>query len=32
LFAAALTYVAAALSTFFQLLRLILLFCGNRRD
>lgn len=32
LFAAALTYVAAALSTFLQLLRLILLFGGNRRD
>ena len=32
LFAAALTYVAAALSTFPQLLRLILLFGGNRRD
>lgn len=31
LFAAALTYVAAALSTFLQLLRLILLY-GNRRD
>ncbi|WP_347082348.1 zinc metallopeptidase [Enterococcus mundtii] len=32
LFAAALTYVAAALSTFLQLLRLILIFGGNRRD
>ena len=32
LFAAALTYVAAALATFLQLLRLILLFGGNRRD
>ena len=32
LFAAALTYVAAALSTFLQLLRLILLFGGHRRD
>lgn len=31
LFAAALTYVAAALSTFLQLLRLILLFGGNNR-
>ncbi|MCI1954455.1 MAG: zinc metallopeptidase [Ligilactobacillus acidipiscis] len=30
--AAALTYVAAALSTFLQLLRLILLFSGNNRD
>ncbi|MGC3008458.1 peptidase, partial [Enterococcus faecium] len=29
---AALTYVAAALSTFLQLLRLILLYGGNRRD
>lgn len=32
LFAAALTYVAAALATFLQLLRLILLFGGNRRN
>ncbi|EOL44128.1 Zn-dependent protease [Enterococcus phoeniculicola] len=32
LFAAALTYVAAATATFLQLLRLILLFGGNRRD
>lgn len=32
LMAAALTYVAAALSTFLQLLRLILLFGGNRDD
>lgn len=32
LIAAALTYVAAALSTFLQLLRLVLLFGGNRRD
>lgn len=32
LVAAALTYVAAALSTFLQLLRLILLFGGNRDD
>ncbi|MGX7245716.1 zinc metallopeptidase [Enterococcus quebecensis] len=31
LFAAALTYVAAALSTFLQLLRLIILFSGNNR-
>lgn len=31
LFAAALTYVAAALSTFLQLLRLIILFGGNNR-
>lgn len=31
LFAAALTYVAAALATFLQLLRLILLFGGNNR-
>lgn len=31
LFAAALTYVAAALSTFLQLLRLIILFGGNSR-
>jgi Zn-dependent membrane protease YugP len=30
LFAAALTYVAAALATFLQLLRLVLLFGGNR--
>ncbi|ANK60720.1 peptidase [Loigolactobacillus backii] len=30
--AAALTYVAAALSTFLQLLRLVLLFGGNRND
>lgn len=30
--AAALTYVAAALSTFLQLLRLILIFGGNRRN
>lgn len=30
--AAALTYVAAALSTFLQLLRLVLLFGGNRRN
>lgn len=32
LFAAALTYVAAALATFLQLLRLVLIFGGNRRD
>ena len=32
LVAAALTYVAAALSTFLQLLRLIILFGGNRDD
>ncbi|MCD1024598.1 zinc metallopeptidase [Enterococcus sp. SMC-9] len=32
LFAAALTYVAAAVATFLQLLRLILIFGGNRRD
>ncbi|WP_071130749.1 zinc metallopeptidase [Enterococcus timonensis] len=32
LFAAALTYVAAALSTFLQLLRLIILFGGRNRD
>ncbi|KAF1298320.1 peptidase [Enterococcus sp. JM4C] len=32
LFAAALTYVAAAAATFLQLLRLIILFGGNRRD
>ncbi|MGH2192960.1 zinc metallopeptidase, partial [Enterococcus faecalis] len=33
LFAAALTYVAAALSTFLQLLRLVILVSGNtRRD
>jgi len=32
LVAAALTYVAAALSTFLQLLRLVLLFGGNRDD
>ncbi|MGX7200421.1 zinc metallopeptidase [Enterococcus nangangensis] len=32
LFAAALTYVAAALSTFLQLLRLVILFGGNRRN
>lgn len=32
LFAAALTYVAAVLSTFLQLLRLLLLFGGNRRN
>ena len=32
LFAAALTYVAAALSTFLQLLRLIILFGGRRND
>lgn len=32
LIAAALTYVAAALSTFLQLLRLILLFGGHRDD
>lgn len=32
LFAAALTYVAAALSTFLQLLRLVLLFGGRRND
>lgn len=32
LFAAALTYVAAAISTFLQLLRLILLFGGRRND
>ena len=32
LFAAGLTYVAAALSTFLQLLRWILIFGGNRRD
>lgn len=31
LFAAALTYVAAALSTFLQLLRLVILFGGNNR-
>lgn len=31
LFAAALTYVAAALATFLQLLRLIILFGGNNR-
>ncbi|MFR4754356.1 MAG: zinc metallopeptidase, partial [Enterococcus raffinosus] len=32
LFAAALTYVAAALATFLQLLRLILLFGNRSRD
>lgn len=32
LFAAALTYVAGALATFLQLLRLVILFGGNRRD
>lgn len=32
LFAAALTYVAAALATFLQLLRLILLFGNRNRD
>lgn len=32
LFAAALTYVAAALATFLQLLRLIILFGGNRNN
>jgi Zn-dependent membrane protease YugP len=30
--AAALTYVAAAVSTFLQLLRLVLLFGNNNRD